>query len=134
MNGEEIAARACALVGVRFRPQGRSAREGLDCVGAAALAAGIPADRVPRDYALRGQSVGDIEHRLRDLGCRPAGGRDLQPGDVLVCAAGPAQFHLVIVTPGAFVHADASLRRVVERPLPVPWPIVGAWRSAGEEI
>jgi hypothetical protein len=89
MNGEEIAARACALVGARFRPQGRSAREGLDCVGTAALAAGIPADRVPRDYALRGQSLADIEHRLRDLGCRPVGGRDLQLGDVLVCEAGP---------------------------------------------
>jgi hypothetical protein len=134
MKGEDIAARARALVGARFRPQGRSAREGLDCVGTAALAAGIPADKVPRDYALRGQSLADIEHRLRDLGCRTVGGRDLQLGDVLVCEAGPAQFHMVIVTPGAFVHADASLRRVVERPLPVPWPVVGAWRAAGEEI
>jgi len=28
----------------------------------------------------------------------------------------------------AFVHADLGLRRVVERPLPPPWPIVGVWR------
>lgn len=133
MKGEDIAARACALVGTRFRPQGRNARDGLDCVGAAALAAGIAADRIPRDYALRGQRLGDIEHQLCDLGCRPVSGHALQPGDVLVCEAGPAQFHMAIVTRRAFVHADASLRRVVERPLPVPWPIVGAWRTAEED-
>lgn len=133
MKGEDIAARACALVGTRFRPQGRNAKDGLDCVGTAALAAGIPADRIPRDYALRGQRLADIEHQLCDLGCRPVVGRFLQLGDILVCQAGSAQFHMVILTPGAFVHADASLRRVVERPLPVPWPVVGGWRAAEEE-
>lgn len=134
MKGVDIAARARALVGTRFRPQGRSARDGLDCVGTAALAAGIPAEKIPRNYGLRGQRLADIEHQLCDLGCRPVAGRVVRLGDVLVCQSGPAQFHMVIVTPGAFVHADASLRRVVERPLPIPWPVVGAWRAAEEEI
>jgi hypothetical protein len=133
MKGADIAARARALVGTRFRPQGRSARDGLDCVGAAALAAGIPADRIARDYRLRGQKLADIEHQLRDLGCTPVAGGAVELGDVLLCEAGPAQFHMAIVTPGAFVHADASLRRVVERPLPIPWPVVGAWRTTEEE-
>ncbi|MGA9581679.1 MAG: peptidoglycan endopeptidase [Allosphingosinicella sp.] len=133
MKGIEIAARACALVGTRFRPQGRKATDGLDCVGTAALACGIPSERVPRDYALRGQALADIEHRLCDLGCRLVVGNRLDPGDVVVCRTGPAQFHMVIITPFGFVHADAALRRVVQRPYPIPWTLESAWRLAEEE-
>jgi lipoprotein Spr len=133
MRGIEIAARACALVGTRFRPQGRDPEHGLDCVGTAALAAGIPIERVPRDYALRGHTLVEIEHRLCDLGWRPVTGQVLELGDVAVCEVGPAQFHLVVITPFGFVHADASLRRVVQRPYPIPWTLVGAWRTAEEE-
>ena len=134
MKGIDIAARACALVGTRFRPQGREPRHGLDCVGTAAFACGIPSERVPRDYALRGQKLAQIEHQLCDLGCRPVVGHVLELGDVVVCRAGPAQFHLVIITPFGFVHADAGLRRVVQRPYPIPWTLAGAWRLAEEEI
>ncbi|HEX8239993.1 MAG TPA: peptidoglycan endopeptidase [Allosphingosinicella sp.] len=134
MKGIDIAARACALVGTRFRPQGRDPRHGLDCVGTAALACGIPVDRVPRDYALRNQSRAQIEHRLCDFGCRPVAGRELQLGDVVVCETGPAQFHMVIITPFGFVHADAALRRVAQRPYPIPWTPVSAWRLAKEEF
>ena len=133
MKGVDIAARACALVGARFRPQGRDPALGLDCVGTAALAAGIPSERIPRDYALRGQGLMQIEHQLYDLGCRPVEGHRLELGDVAVCRTGPAQFHMVIITPFGFVHADALLRRVVQRPYPIPWPIVGAWRLTGVE-
>lgn len=134
MKGVDIAARACALVGARFRPQGRDPEQGLDCVGTAALAAGIPLERVPRNYALRGQALAEIEHRLCDLGCRPVTGHVLELGDVVVCQPGPAQFHMVIITPFGFVHADAALRRVVQRPYPIPWTLVGAWRAAEEEL
>jgi len=133
MKGEDIAARACALVGARFRPQGRDPDQGLDCVGTVALAAAISSERVPRNYALRGQQLAEIEHRLRDLGCRPVAGHMLELGDVVVCQTGPAQFHMVIITPFGFVHADALLRRVVQRPYPIPWPFVGAWRVSREE-
>ncbi|HYI39283.1 MAG TPA: peptidoglycan endopeptidase [Allosphingosinicella sp.] len=133
MNGMDIAARARALVGTRFRPQGRHPNHGLDCVGLAALACGIPVERVPRDYHLRGQSLADIEDRLRDLGCRPVAGPALEPGDVVLCQAGPAQYHMVVIAPSGFVHADAALRRVVERPYPIPWTLTGAWRLAKEE-
>jgi len=134
MKGIDIAARACALVGTRFRPQGRTPRDGLDCVGTAALAAGIPADRISRDYALRGQRLADIEHQLCDLGCRPVVGNVLDLGDVVVCRTGPAQYHMVIITPFGFVHADAGLRRVVQRPYPIPWTLIGAWRIAEEDM
>jgi hypothetical protein len=49
-------------------------------------------------------------------------------GDVALVRSGPGQLHLVILTGGGFVHADAMLRRVVERPGAVPWPVIGCWR------
>ena len=130
--GERVAARARALVGVRFRPQGRDPATGLDCVGTAALAAGMDPARVRRDYALRGQRLAQIEHDLCELGCQPVAAGEGEPGDVAVCDAGPAQFHLIVLTGDSFVHADAGLRRVVERPLPVPWPVAGLWRLVEE--
>ena len=133
MKGADIAARARALVGTRFRPQGRDPGHGLDCVGAAALACGIARERLPRNYALRGHALAEIERGLRDLGCRPVAGRRLEPGDVVICRPGPAQFHLAVITPAGFVHADAGLRRVVLRPFPIPWSMAGAWRVAEEE-
>lgn len=127
-RGEGIARRARSLVGVRFRPQGRDPMLGLDCVGTAAAAADIPPQRVRADYELRGQHLAAIEHELCDLGCRPVPPERAAAGDVLVCKAGPAQFHIVVRAWTSFIHADAGLRRVVERPLPLPWPVVGAWR------
>ena len=132
-GGDRIAARARALVGTRFRPQGRDPEHGLDCVGAAAAAAGVPRERVPTGYDPRGQALAEVEHGLCDLGCRPVPGDALHRGDILVCAPGPAQFHVVVVVEGGFVHADAVLRRVAERPFPVPWPVIGAWRLDGLE-
>lgn len=133
-RGLEMAARARGLVGTRFRPQGRDPEYGLDCVGTAAAAAGVPAGEVRRDYALRGQRLAEIEHELCEFGWRPVQREDVAPGDVIVCRTGPAQFHLLVMLISSFVHADAGVRRVVERPLPVPWPVEGVWRSAaGEE-
>ena len=128
LRGHRIARRARELVGVRFRPQGRDPMLGLDCVGTAAAAADIPPARVRRDYTLRGQHLAAIEHELCDLSCQPVPVERAVAGDVLVCEAGPAQFHIVVRAWQSFVHADAGLGRVVERPLPVPWPVVGAWR------
>lgn len=132
-RGATIARRARALVGTRFRPQGRDPRFGLDCVGTAATAAGVAIARVPRDYPLRGPDLAQVEHGLRDLGCAPVTGSVADPGDVLVCRPGPEQIHLGIATETGFVHADAGLRLVVERPWPVPWPVLGIWRLAGDE-
>jgi hypothetical protein len=131
--GDEIAARARSLVGTRFRPQGRDLALGLDCVGAAAAAAGIPPERIRRDYPLRGQVVGEIENKLGELGWRLVPGDESKAGDVIVCEAGPGQLHLLVSTGTGFVHADAGLRRVTERPFPVPWRVLGAWRSADAE-
>ena len=130
-RGEEIARRARSLVGIRFRAQGRDPAYGLDCIGTAAAAAGVPAEKVRRDYELRGQRRTEIEEGLCDLGFQPVRGGEAEAGDILVCSAGPAQLHLVVRTEGGFVHADARLRMVVERPLPLPWPADSIWRRAG---
>ena len=52
-------------------------------------------------------------------------------GDLLLCRSGPGQLHLAVGVDGGIVHADAGLRRVVERPGAVPWPVLGVWRWEG---
>jgi hypothetical protein len=133
MSGDVIVARARALLGVRFRPQGRDPKEGLDCVGTAAAASGISLAGLRRDYRMRGDHLAEIEHGLCDLGCVPVPAREAAAGDVIVCEAGPAQFHLLLCTGDGFIHADAKLRMVVERPRPFPWPVASVWRLAGED-
>jgi cell wall-associated NlpC family hydrolase len=120
----EIVARARALIGTRFRPQGRSAADGVDCVGLVALAIGAP--DAPCDYAIRGGSARRLAGELAAAGLRPAVG--MAAGDVLVLAPGRGQLHLGLFTGTGLVHGDAGLRRVVERPLPLPWPLLGIWR------
>ena len=125
-----VAAAARALVGARFRLHGRDPASGLDCVGvvAAALRAAGWAGDVPSGYALRGGDAGQIAVLLdRHL----ARGDGIRPGDIVLAVPGPGQFHLTILTETGFVHADASLRRVVERPGLPPWSVVGAWRLLG---
>lgn len=130
-QGDRIAKRARALVGTRFRPQGRDPKYGLDCVGTAAAAAAIDPQRVRGDYSMRGQSIAEAEHALDALGWLKIKGRS-EAGDVVVCQAGTAQVHLVVSTGTRFVHADAGLRRVVERPFPLPWPAMSVWRMPTE--
>ena len=123
-RAERVVARARALVGVRFRPQGRSRISGLDCIGL--VAAAIDAGDAPRDYALRGGSAARLATALAAAGLRPVVAAGA--GDVLVLAPGPAQLHLGIFTGEGLVHGDAGLRHVVERPGPIPWPILSIWR------
>ncbi len=122
---DAIVGRARALIGTRFRPQGRTVEDGLDCIGVAVLA--IDVRPVPRDYALRGNPVRRLATELEAAGLTAVD--EMAPGDVLVFAPGAAQLHLGIFTGSGLVHGDAALRRVVERPLPLPWPVLGIWRA-----
>lgn len=122
-----VVERARAAVGTRFRLHGRDPAEGLDCVGLAAWAFGV---EVPSGYRLRGGSIADVAAvaaRLRLVRVSVE-----QPGDILLLASGPGQLHLAVRTDGGIVHADAALRRVVERPGPLPWPVLAAWRVPQE--
>ncbi len=124
MRRNDGAARARALIGTRFRPQGRGP-DGLDCVGLAAAALGLGETR--RDYRLRGGDLARLEAGLAEAGLRPV--EEKATGDVIVLRSGPGQLHLGVWTGDGLVHADAGLRRVVERPGAPPWPILGIWRK-----
>jgi cell wall-associated NlpC family hydrolase len=123
-----VVAAARSAIGARFRLHGRDPATGLDCVGLAAFALGEGA--VPSGYAMRGGDGARIAALIDARGlvrCREA-----QAGDLLLCASGPGQLHLAIDSGGGIIHADAMLRRVVERPGPVPWLVLGRWRQGRE--
>ena len=124
-----VVGRARSAVGARFRLHGREVATGLDCVGLAALAYGEAA--VPSGYALRGGDQARVAALIEARGLVAA--TDARAGDLLLCASGPGQLHLAIDSGGGVIHADAMLRRVVERPGPVPWPVIGRWRLKGED-
>ena len=121
-------AAARGAVGARFRLHGRDPATGLDCVGLVswALKAGGFEGAVPSGYAIRGGDRDAVAALIAYLGLMPVA--EAAAGDLVLAASGPGQLHLAIMTDGGFVHADAGLRRVVERPGVVPWPVVGCWR------
>lgn len=122
----DYAERARALVGTRFRPQGRG-EHGLDCVGVVLATFEIDGRAVRADYCLRGDNRSEVEAGLRKH-FRRVPVRRSRPGDVLVMPAGPQQIHLGIRTAVGFVHAHAGIRRVVETPGMPEWPVVAAYR------
>lgn len=125
-RADAIVARARDRIGVRFRAQGRGL-DGLDCIGLVAASLGI--EQVRADYPLRGGSPELLAEGLRAAGLRQVA--RAAAGDVLVMHTGPGQLHLGIWTGQGLVHADAGLRRVVERPGQAPWPVISAWRRSG---
>jgi len=114
---------ALGLVGAKFRLHGRDPATGVDCVGVAALAAGVEA---PSGYALRGGDAAAVAAAIESAGLVRASWA--LPGDVMLMRTGPGQLHLAVRTSRGFVHADAGLRRVVERPGEPEWEILGIWR------
>ena len=99
---------------------------GLDCVGLAGLAYGIA---VPRGYALRGGRVAQVIAAAAGAGLVRVD--DACAGDLLLLNAGAGQLHLAIASETGVIHADAGLRRVVERPGMPPWPELARWRREG---
>lgn len=123
-----IVARARAAIGARFRPQGRTIERGLDCIGVVMVATGIEPDRAPDDYCLGGGDPEEADKGFRARGFVRVPEGEVEPGDVLLVRSAPAQLHAAVLTSSGHVHAHAGLRRVVETPGAVPWPIVSAWR------
>lgn len=118
--------RARALVGVRFRPQGRSVDQGLDCVGLAAAACSLSVETVPADYRMTGSANG---HRLIAGMARAFRKvRVREPGDLLLMRPGQDRWHLGVWTGSGMVHADLRLRAVVETPGEPAWPVVAIYR------
>jgi lipoprotein Spr len=121
----DLAARA--LVGVRFRPQGRSPELGLDCVGLVLCAFALPDDLVRRDYRMRGDHRGEMLAALAKRFRRIAR-TQRRNADVLLLQVAKEQLHLAIMTEGGFVHADARRGKVVESRGAPAWPIVAVFR------
>ena len=132
MKREEIVARARALIGVRFRPQGRDPDHGLDCIGVAMMATGVPKERVRSDYGLHSSDPNEMNSGFDRSGfirIAPAAARD---GDILLVRPQPSALHVVILTDAGYLHADIRRRKVVEVPGAVPWPVLSAWRHPAE--
>ena len=121
-------ARAREALGTPFRLHGRCVGEGLDCVGLAGLAYGCA---VPSGYRLRSGTAEGVAQVVEAAGLVRVA--DAWAGDLLLVRSGPGQLHLAIASGDGVIHADAGLRRVVERPGPVPWPVVARWRPVGED-
>ena len=117
-------ARARAAIGAAFRLHGRDPADGQDCVGLAAHAFAV--GDAPTGYALRRGDADGVALLIAAAGLtRVAAAAD---GDLLLLRAGPGQLHLGVRVPGGMVHADAGLRRVVERPGEPPWPVLAVFR------
>lgn len=119
--------RARLLVGTSFRPQGRDPAVGLDCAGLAIETYGIDPARIRADYRLRGAHRTEIERVLKRF-FRRISRKAARAGDLMLYLAGPEQFHLAVKTDVGVVHADAALRKVVERPGAAPWPLIAVFR------
>lgn len=127
VTGEQAARKARALIGTRFRPQGRDPASGLDCIGLVAAAFEIAGGQIRRDYRLRGDHRGEIEAGLLRW-FRKVGARSRRAGDVMLMRAGADQLHLAVISSGGFIHADARLGRVVETPGQPLWPVLAVFR------
>jgi lipoprotein Spr len=122
----EYAERARALVGTPFRLQGRNA-DGLDCVGVAIATYKLHADRIRRDYRMRGNHAAEVRASVeQDFRRVPV--TQLRAGDLMVMRVASDQLHLGVRTDKGLVHAHAGLRRVVETPGMPEWPIIGVYR------
>ena len=97
------------------------------------MATGTNPERVRRDYGLRSSDPEAVNAQFDACGFFRLPPGAAEAGDALLVRAGPTQLHVVILTDLGFLHADASLRRVVEVPGPVPWPALSAWRYPDEE-
>jgi cell wall-associated NlpC family hydrolase len=129
----DYAARARALVGTRFRAQGRSSDFGLDCVGLVLAVYAIGHDAVRRDYRLRGDHRAEIEGGMARFFRRIPSSRR-RAGDVLLLAVRPDQLHLAVSTHDGFVHSDARIRRVIETPGEPGWPILATYRRRARPL
>lgn len=135
-EGERLGAAALALVGTPFRMHGRDPATGLDCVGVAVAALARIGRRVspPDDYRLRGGNVDRFDRWAAGCGLAVAPVQALaRCGDVLLCAAGPQQFHVMVDAGAVLVHAHLGLRRVVAVPPPVAWPVLRRWRLEAKD-
>jgi hypothetical protein len=123
----DYAARARALVGARFRAQGRSS-DALDCVGLVLATFGIPIEAAPPGYRLRGDHRRLIDAELCGR-FRRVPATQVRSGDVMLLEVARDQLHLAVRTAAGFVHAHAGIGRVVETPGMPSWRLLAVYRK-----
>ncbi len=127
---ESVVAAARMCIGTAFRPQGRVAGLGLDCVGLVLVAAAAVGVRpVVPAYRLGGDHVALAEALLVAAGCRAV--PTAHAGDIALLAPQARLRHLGIRVAGGLVHAHAGVARVIEGPVDPAWQWLGAWRLPG---
>lgn len=94
------------------------------------MAMGVAKEKVRRDYCLSSNDPDEVHAELHASGFIRIAPIASATGDLLIVRTGPRGLHVVILTDEGYVHADARLRRVVEAPGQVPWPVLSAWRHA----
>ena len=130
---EAYAERARALLGTRFRAQGRDPATGLDCAGLPIIVFGLPSGNFRSDYRLRGDHRSELERALAPHFRQIARAKS-RPGDVLLLAVAGDQLHLAIKTRAGFVHADAKHGKVVETPGEPRWQTVAVYRRRARSL
>ena len=131
-DGLALAKAAEQFIGCNFRLRGRDPAIGLDCVGVvlAALANIGRHCLAPANYQLRMRDVSGFTNLAEQVGLIETPDT-VRPGDVLLLKVGPCQHHCAIaLSDGGFVHAHASLRRVVHTPDRPEGILVRHWRLA----
>lgn len=123
----DYAERARALVGTRFRPQGRS-EDGLDCVGVILATFELAPDLLRRNYRLSGDHREEMRAAL-GTAFRVVAQSELRSGDVMLLEVAQHQLHLAVRTALGFVHAHARIGRVVETPGLPEWPLLAVYRK-----
>jgi hypothetical protein len=93
---------------------------------------GIPADRVRRNYRLKGDHLPEAEQVLAQF-FRRVGKSQARPGDAVLMQVARDQLHLGVLTSAGFVHAHAGLGRVVETPGAPEWLVIGVYRRRTRE-
>lgn len=129
-RGSALAKAAGTLIGTPFRLHGRSAENGVDCVGLVACSLERIGEKpiAPTGYRLRNSCVDRYLAFASANKLDEASGLSL-PGDIILVSPGPAQHHLVIVEDRQnHIHAHAGLGKVVRMPGPIGWPIEKRWR------
>jgi hypothetical protein len=127
----DFAARARALIGTRFRPQGRD-QAGLDCIGLVAAVYDVRVSGIPRAYRLRGDHRTELEQGLAPFFRRLSPAK-MRSGDIMLLKVREDQVHLAVRSPAGFIHAHAGIGRVVETPGQPEWPLLGAYRRRTKE-
>lgn len=121
MSGDIVAA-ARALLGVRWRHQGRAAETGLDCVGLCLIAlksAGIHIPHIP-DYPRRHDGSllrSALQQHLSQIPIR-----NFEEGDIGLFAESGVPIHVGVLSRtggGTVIHAHARRRKVIEEPLAI---------------